>query len=366
MIYLDYAATTPINDKVLDAMMPYLKEDYGNASSIYSLGRASRKAIEHAREQIASSINADPEEICFTSGGTESNNCALKKSIVLALKTEHLSVLKHGYGEGVDVNNQGIVDLDMLKEKLAAGVQFYDVVSIQTANNEIGTIQPVEEISHLCRRFGMFFHTDAVQAFGHIPIDVKAMRIDMLSASAHKFGGPKGVGILYVNKGVKLKPLMRGGHQEKGMRAGTENVAGIVGMGVAAEIAQKTMEARAAKERSIQALMIKRLREEIPGTRINGATDDKYRLPNNISITIDGVEGQTLVQALDNMGICISAGSACNSESLEPSHVLKAIGLTDEQALNTVRITVSDATRVQEAHYTVDAIKKCVERLRKF
>ena len=366
MIYMDYAATTPINDKALDAMMPYLKEDYGNASSIYALGRASRKAIEHAREQIASVINADPEEIYFTSGGTESNNWALNKPVVLTSRVEHLSVLKRGYGEGVEVYSSGIIDTSHLKEKLAAGIQFYEVVSIQMANNEIGTIQPVEEISHLCRRYGMCFHTDAVQAFGHIPIDVKAMHIDMLSASAHKFGGPKGVGILYVKKGIKVSPLIRGGHQEYGMRAGTENVAGIVGMGVAAEIAQKTLEARAAKERSIQALMIKRLREEIPSTRINGATDDKYRLPNNISITIDGVDGQTLVQALDNMGICISAGSACNSESLEPSHVLKAIGLTDEQALNTVRITVSDTTRIQEAHYTVDAIKKCVERLRKF
>ena len=362
MIYLDNAATTPIKDEVLDAMMPYLKGDFGNASSVYALGRASRKAIDHAREQIASVINAKPEEIYFTSGGTESNNWALNDKVCLVSDIEHPSILKRAYGETLPVDEHGFVNLVRLRNALGLD---WDVVSIQFANNEIGTIQPVAEIGRICQRYDVTFHTDAVQAFGQVPINVDAMRIDMLSASGHKFGAPKGIGFLYVRNGTEIKPFMRGGHQEHGMRAGTENVAGIVGMGVAAEIARKTMDARASKERSIRALMLKRLEEEIPNLHDNGTLDEKDCLPNNINITIDGVDGESLVLLLDTMGICISAGSACTSESIEPSHVLKAIGLTDEQAHSTVRITLSDTFRVQEAHYTVDAIKKCVERLRK-
>ena len=357
MIYLDNAATTPIKAEVLDAMMPYLKEDYGNASSVYALGRASRNAIDHAREQIASVINAKPEEIYFTSGGTESNNWALCDGSYSST-IEHPSVLSNARAV-IDVDVSGRVVMEQIE---AVRCQ---TLSIQFANNEIGVIQPIAEIGKICRKNGVSFHTDAVQAFGHIPIDVEEMQIDMLSASGHKFGAPKGVGFLYARKDLQIESYMRGGHQERGRRAGTENVAGIVGMGKAAEIALKTMDARAAKERAIQALMIKRLTEEIPNTRINGTTDEKLRLSNNISFTIDGVDGESLVLMLDTMGICISAGSACTSESIEPSHVLRAIGLTDEQAHSTVRITPSDQTRVQEAHYTVDAIKKCVERLRK-
>lgn len=362
MIYLDNAATTPIKEEVLNAMMPYLKEDFGNASSVYALGQASRKAIEHARGQIAAVINAQPEEIYFTSGGTESNNWALNDMVSLVSDIEHPSVLKRAYGETLPVDEHGFVNLVRLRNALGLD---WDVVSIQFANNEIGTIQPVQEIGRLCKQYDVYFHTDAVQAFGKVPIDVQAMRIDMLSASGHKFGAPKGVGFLYVRKGTKIKSFMRGGHQEQGLRAGTENVAGIVGMGVAAELANKTMANRASKERTIRALMIKRLEEEIPNVHDNGPLNEKEYLPGIINLTIDGVDGESLVMMLDNMGICISAGSACNSESIEPSHVLKAIGLTDEQAHSTIRISLSDTTRVQEAHYTVDAIKRCVERLRK-
>lgn len=362
MIYLDNAATTPIKEEVLNAMMPYLKEDFGNASSVYALGQASRKAIEHARGQIAAVINAQPEEIYFTSGGTESNNWALNDMVSLVSDIEHSSVLKRAYGETLPVDEHGFVNLVRLRNALGLD---WDVVSIQFANNEIGTIQPVQEIGRLCKQYDVYFHTDAVQAFGKVPIDVQAMRIDMLSASGHKFGAPKGVGFLYVRKGTKIKSFMRGGHQEKGLRAGTENVAGIVGMGVAAELANKTMANRASKERTIRALMIKRLEEEIPNVHDNGPLNEKEYLPGIINLTIDGVDGESLVMMLDTMGICISAGSACNSESIEPSHVLKAIGLTDEQAHSTIRISLSDTTRVQEAHYTVDAIKRCVERLRK-
>ena len=362
MIYLDNAATTPIKEEVLNAMMPYLKEDFGNASSVYALGQASRKAIEHAREQIATVINAQPEEIYFTSGGTESNNWALNDMVSLVSDIEHPSVLKRAYGETLPVDEHGFVNLVRLRNALGLD---WDVVSIQFANNEIGTIQPVQEIGRLCKQYDVYFHTDAVQAFGKVPIDVQAMRIDMLSASGHKFGAPKGVGFLYVRKGTKIKSFMRGGHQEKGLRAGTENVAGIAGMGVAAELANKTMANRASKERTIRALMIKRLEEEMPNVHDNGPLNEKEYLPGIINLTIDGVDGESLVMMLDNMGICISAGSACNSESIEPSHVLKAIGLTDEQAHSTIRISLSDTTRVQEAHYTVDAIKRCVERLRK-
>lgn len=362
MIYLDNAATTPIKEEVLNAMMPYLKEDFGNASSVYALGQASRKAIEHARGQIATVINAQPEEIYFTSGGTESNNWALNDMVSLVSDIEHPSVLKRAYGETLPVDEHGFVNLVRLRNALGLD---WDVVSIQFANNEIGTIQPVQEIGRLCKQYDVYFHTDAVQAFGKVPIDVQAMRIDMLSASGHKFGAPKGVGFLYVRKGTKIKSFMRGGHQEQGLRAGTENVAGIVGMGVAAELANKTMANRASKERTIRALMIKRLEEEIPNVHDNGPLNEKEYLPGIINLTIDGVDGESLVMMLDTMGICISAGSACNSESIEPSHVLKAIGLTDEQAHSTIRISLSDTTRVQEAHYTVDAIKRCVERLRK-
>lgn len=362
MIYLDNAATTPTKEEVLAAMMPYLKGEFGNASSVYALGRASRNAIEHAREQIALTINAQPDEIYFTSGGTESNNWALTEMICLTSDIEHPSILKRAYGKELSVDQHGFVDLVRLRHALGLD---WDMVSIQFANNEIGTIQPVSEIGRICKQYDVYFHTDAVQAYGKVPIDVQAMRIDMLSASGHKFGAPKGVGFLYVRKGTAIKSFMRGGHQEKGLRAGTENVAGIVGIGVAAELAHKTLEARVSKERAVQALMIKRLQEEIPNVRVNGALDEKDRLPNIISLTIDGVDGESMVMMLDTMGICISAGSACNSESIEPSHVLKAIGLTDEQAHSTIRISLSDTTRVQEAHYTVDAIKRCVERLRK-
>lgn len=362
MIYLDNAATTPLKREALEAMMPYLKEDFGNASSAYALGRASRKAIDHAREQIASVINAKPEEIYFTSGGTESNNWALKgKRSVLISSIEHPSILNLVIQRSLDVDEQGFIDTNQLRAALGLD---WDLVSIQFANNEVGTIQPIEKIGKLCRYYEVPFHTDAVQAFGHVPIDVEKMNIDMLSASGHKFGGTKGVGCLYVRKGIPIDPFIKGGHQEKGLRAGTENVAGIVGMGAAAELARKTMEARASKEQVLQSLMIGRLTKEIPGARINGTTDEKRRLPNNISLTIDGVSGETLVLLLDNMGICISAGSACTSDSPDPSHVLKAIGFTNEQAFSTVRITLSDTTTVQEAHYTVDAIKKCVNRLR--
>ena len=381
MIYLDNAATTQISEPVLKAMMPYLMDQFGNASSAYELGRKSRDAINQARKYIADLINAEPEEIYFTSGGSEANNWAIKgldamlrsQDITIGIVSdglEHPSIINAcgavtgmfpGDGtiyESSDPSEHkiGRVKIDESKIEKAA------LVSVMFANNEIGTIQPIEEIGEMCRRHNVLFHTDAVQAFGQIPIDVKKMNIDMLSASGHKIHAPKGVGCLYIRSGVKIAPLIHGGHQETGMRGGTENVASIVGFGEAAYQAKRTMKKRMKQITNMRDYIMQRLCSEIPDCFING--DMENRLPGNISITFNGVDGESLVMMLDRMGICISTGSACSSGDLTPSRVLKMIGLTDEQAHGTVRLSLDERLTLNEANIVIESMKNCVELLR--
>ena len=382
MIYLDNAATTPISDPVLKAMSPFLREDFGNASSAYELGKKSRDAIKEARKYIAQLINAKPEEIYFTSGGTEANNWAIKGMYLasrhdyspriynlLTTKIEHPSIINaldsvcdltidNRYRPGMCAPDVGGCVLNILPS-----IHATDAVSIMFANNEIGTIQPIKEIGELCKENNVLFHTDAVQAFGQIPIDVKAMNIDMLSASGHKIHAPKGIGCLYIRNGVKITPFMHGGHQERGMRAGTENVAAIVGFGEAAYQAKRTMKKRMKQITTMRDYMWQRIYKEIPDCFING--DLVNRLPGNISVTFRGIEGESLVMMLDKLGICISAGSACTTGNPTPSHVLKAIGLTDAEAHGTIRITLDEKLKLDEANYVIDSLKQCVERLRK-
>ena len=382
-IYLDNAATTKVSEPVLKAMMPYLSNLYGNASSAYDLGKMSRDAIDQARKYIADLINAEPEEIYFTSGGSEANNWAIKglermkKNLglpftIVTNEIEHPSVINAcgsvaGVVKGNDtvfqpetpsVDRNGFV---VINEEAVASA---DLVSVMFANNEIGTIQPIAEIGKMCRDNDTLFHTDAVQAFGHIPIDVKAMNIDMLSASGHKIHAPKGIGCLYIRKGVEIEPLIHGGHQERSMRAGTENVAFIVGFGEAAYQAKRTMKKRMKKTETMRDYLWERIRNEIPDCFMNG--DRKNRLPSNLNITFEGIEGESLVLMMDKLGICISAGSACTTGDVKPSHVLKAIGLTDEQAHGTVRISLDEKLKLDDANYVVESLKKCVDRLRKY
>jgi len=363
MIYLDNAATTKVTEPVLNAMMPYLLGEYGNPSSIYALGRKARDAVEEARTKVAHLINAEPEEIYFTSGGSEANNWALRAGNNVISAIEHPSIMRSYFGKTVSVDEGGVVDMGALTADIESGS--WEVFSIMFANNEIGTIQPIAEIGKKCRNYKKrrLLHTDAVQAFGHVPIDVKGMNIDMLSASGHKIHAPKGVGCLYIRKKTPILPLIFGGHQENGMRAGTENVASIVGFGEAAYQAEITMEERMKKTTKLRDHIWQRLYKETPNCFING--DLVNRLPGNISVTFEGISAESLVFMLDKMyGVCISAGSACSSGSITPSHVLKAIGLTDEQAQATVRISLDETLTMKEADYTVDYIKECVERLR--
>lgn len=374
MIYLDNAATTKVDDRVLQEMLPYFTEDYGNPSSVYSFSRKSADAVEHTREVIAQAINAKPEEIYFTSGASEANNWILRKVVELvgerlATSTiEHHSVLntckdleKHGCSVYyINVNENGVVSKDEIEETVYAYDP--DCVSIMTANNEIGTIQSLIEIGELLDRKNIFFHTDATQAFGHIPIDVQDNKIDFLSASAHKFGGPKGVGFAYIGKGYNIGPLIDGGSQERNKRAGTLNVPGIVGMGKAVEICMDEMFLRIEREVNMRDHLIDRVLNEIPNSKLNGGREK--RLPNNANFCFEGVSGEALLMMLDGAGICVSSGSACTAGNGEPSHVLKAIGLSDEQARNSIRITLSHENTLKEIDYVVDKLKQFVERLR--
>lgn len=377
MIYLDNAATTKLNKSVLDAMMPYLKDKYGNASAIYVLGIESTEAIWQAKKQIAQVINADPDEIYFTSGGTESDNWALVGSYeqygntnaqIITSTIEHHAILntcEYLKGRGAEiveipVDKYGVVDLDKLKASITPNTA---LISIMFANNEIGTIQPIKEIGMIADEYGIPFHTDAVQAFGQIPIDVKEMGIDMLSGSAHKIGGPKGVGFLYVKDRCSIKPFIHGGRQELGKRAGTENVPGIVGFGVAAEMAQKDMIHNEMYLSYIRNYAITRILDEIEGSRLNG--HDTKRLPNNINISFSGINGETLLVLLEGAGICASSGSACASLDINPSHVLKAIGLSNGEAFSSLRLTMSSETTVEEIDYTIEVLKKVINNLRK-
>ncbi len=376
MIYLDNAATTRTAPEVVEAMLPFFTEYYGNASTVYGLGSKSKEAISKARETIADALHAKANEIYFTGGGSEADNWALKATAeayqdkgkhIITSKIEHHAVLhtceyleQKGFAVTyLDVDENGMIKLDQLK---AAIREDTILISIMFANNEIGTIEPIAEIGALAKEHGVLFHTDAVQAFGQVPIDVDALGIDMLSASGHKLNGPKGVGFLYIRKGVKSRSLIHGGAQERKRRAGTENVPGIVGMGRATELAITTMAERTAKERELRDYLLTRVLKEVPFTRVNGSRTS--RLPNNANFCFQFIEGESLLIMLDMEGICGSSGSACTSGSLDPSHVLLAIGLPHEIAHGSLRLTLGEETTKEEIDFTIEAIKKIVSQLR--
>ncbi len=376
LIYLDNAATTKVNEEVLQEMLPYFRENYSNPSAIYSFAVEGSKALDRAREQAADLIGAKREEIYFTAGGSESDNWALKATAeaykdkgrhIITSKIEHHAILhtceyleKNGYEiTYINVDENGQILLKELEEAIRPDTI---LISIMAANNEIGTIQPIDHIGKLAHEKGVLFHTDAVQAYGHIPLDVDEMDIDMLSASGHKLGGPKGVGIMYIRKGLKLRSFIHGGAQERRRRAGTSNVPGIVGFGKAAQLAGQSMKERSEKEIALRDHLIKRVLEEIPYSRLNG--DKMNRLPNNANFCFRFIEGESMLILLDQLGICASSGSACTSGSLDPSHVLLAIGLPHEIAHGSLRLTLSEETTLEEIDFVVDELKKIIERLR--
>jgi cysteine desulfurase len=376
-IYLDNAATTKTRPEVVEAMLPYFTELFGNPSSVYEYATQNKKAVDEARGAIAKVLGADSSEIYFTGGGTEADNWALKAVVdayaskgnhIITSKIEHHAILhtceyleKHGVEVSyIDVDENGIIKLDQLEKAIRPTTI---LISVMFANNEIGTLQPVKEIGEIAKKHNILFHTDAVQAYGQVEIDVDSLNIDMLSASAHKLNGPKGIGFLYIRKGVKIRSFIHGGAQERQRRAGTENVPGIVGFGKAAEIAMATMKERAEKETALRNLLVKRVLEEIPFVRVNG--DKVRRLPNNVNFSFQFIEGESLLIMLDMNNICASSGSACTSGSLDPSHVLLAIGLPHEIAHGSLRLTVSDENTEEEINYTVDKIKEIVDKLRK-
>lgn len=375
-IYLDNAATTQVSEAVLAEMLPYFRECYSNPSAIYTFAGEAKKAVDGARRQAAELIGAKPEEIYFTGGGSESDNWALKAAAeayaskgkhIITSKIEHHAILhtceyleNQGYEVTyLDVDGDGKISLEQLKAAIRPDTI---LISIMAANNEIGTIEPIAEIGKIAHESGVLFHTDAVQAYGHIPLDVDAMQIDMLSASGHKLNGPKGVGILYIRKGVRIRSFIHGGAQERGRRAGTLNVPGIVGFGSAAQHAKDTMEERSKQETQLREHLTKRVLEEIPYARLNGHETD--RLPNNASFCFRFIEGESMLILLDQLGIYASSGSACTSGALDPSHVLLAIGLPHEIAHGSLRLTLSEQTTLEEIDFVVDELKKIVERLR--
>ena len=375
-IYLDNAATTKTSQEVVDAMLPYFTENYGNASSIYEVGQRSKEAITTAREEIAKVLGAKTDEIYFTAGGSEADNWALKDAFeayskkgnhIITTKIEHHAILhtceylekKGAEITYLDVDENGLINLDELQKAIRPETI---LISIMFANNEIGTIEPVKEIGMIAKEHGVLFHTDAVQAFGQVPIDVDEMNIDMLSSSAHKINGPKGIGFLYIRKGVKIRSFVHGGAQERKRRAGTENVPGIVGYGVAAKRAAETMEVRTAKERELRDYFIDRVLKEIPYVKLNG--DPVKRLPNNINLSFRFVEGESLLIMLDMKGIAASSGSACTSGSLDPSHVLLAIGLPHEIAHGSLRLTLGEDTTKEDLDYTLEQLKEIIGKLR--
>lgn len=375
-IYLDHAATTQTKPEVVDAMLPYFTEFYGNPSSVYKFSNKGKEAILNARTTIANSLNTEVTNIYFTAGGSEADNWALKATAeaysakgkhIITSKIEHHAILhtcewleKQGYEiTYIDVDENGILKLDQLEEAIRPDTI---LVSVMFANNEIGTIQPIKEIGELCKKNGVLFHTDAVQAYGQLPIDVEALHIDMLSASGHKLNGPKGIGFLYIRKGVKIRSFVHGGAQERSRRAGTENLPGIVGFGKAVEIAFETMEARAKHETELRDYVMDKVLAKIPYTRVNGHKTN--RLPNNINFSFQFIEGESLLIMLDMAGICGSSGSACTSGSLDPSHVLLAIGLPHEIAHGSLRLTLGEENTKEEMDYVIDQLKRIVERLR--
>ena len=376
MIYMDNAATTRMSERAFEAMRPYFMEQFANAAGTYSFANASKEAVETARKQVAKVIGAKSAEIYFTSGGTESDNWALKgvaeayaakgKHIIIS-SIEHHAILhsaqaleRKGWEVTVlPVDEYGMISVEALEQAIRPDTV---LVSIMAANNEIGTIQPLKAIGELCKAKGVLFHTDAVQAYAHIPLNVDEMHIDLLSASAHKFHGPKGVGLLYVRKGLKLLPFMDGGAQEKKRRAGTTNVAGIVGMGAAAEEAAANMAAAMEKVSALRDHIIARIEKEIPYCRLNGHRTE--RLPGNVNFCFRFIEGEGMLMLLDFNGICASSGSACTSGSLDPSHVLLAIGLPHEIAHGSLRLSLSEETTKEEADKVIDVLKESIARLR--
>lgn len=375
-IYLDNAATTKTSPEVVAAMLPYFTENYGNPSSVYQFADISRNGVANSRRIIAEALGAKENEIYFTAGGSESDNWALKAAAeayqgkgkhIITTKIEHHAILhsaqyleKRGFEVTyLDVDEYGVVKLDELKKAIRPDTI---LISVMFANNEIGTIQPIHEIGRIAKEHGILFHTDAVQAFGQIPISVDEYNIDMLSASGHKLNGPKGIGFLYIRKGVKMRSFVHGGAQERKRRAGTENVPGIVGLGKAVELAVSTMEERTRKERELRDYLIGRVLGEVQFTRLNGHRTN--RLPNNANFSFQFIEGESLLILLDGDGICASSGSACTSGSLDPSHVLLAIGLPHEIAHGSLRLTLSDETTREDIDYVVESIGRIVERLR--
>ena len=376
VIYLDNAATTKVAPEVYEAMKPYFEEYYGNAASIYRFAGESRKAVEHAREVVANFIGANTNEIYFTGGGSESDNWALigtafslrdKGNHIITTKIEHHAILhtcdyleKQGYEiTYLDVDDKGVVDIQQLKDAIRPTTI---LVSVMFANNEIGTIEPIKEIGAITKEKGIYFHTDAVQAYGHVRINVDELGIDMLSASGHKINGPNGVGIMYIRNSVKIGSFIHGGAQERGRRAGTHNTPGIVGFAKATELADAKLESRKAYEEELRDYLINRILSEVPYTKLNG--HETVRLSNNANFSFRFIEGESLLIMLDQRGICGSSGSACTSGSLDPSHVLLAIGLPHEIAHGSLRLTLSEETTKEDIDKTIDAIKVVVDRLR--
>ena len=376
MIYLDNAATTKTAPEVVEAMLPYFTEFYGNASSVYGFAGNSKEAMAKARETIADSLGCKANEIYFTAGGSEADNWALKATAeaykakgnhIITTKIEHHAILhtaewleKNGFEVTyLNVDENGVVKLDELKAAIRPETI---LISVMFANNEIGTIQPIKEIGEIAKANGILFHTDAVQAYGQVPINVDELNIDMLSSSGHKLNGPKGIGFLYIRKGIKMRSFVHGGAQERKRRAGTENIPAIVGYGAAVERAMGTMKERTAKEAELRDYLIDRVLKEVPYTRLNGHRTN--RLPNNANFSFQFIEGESLLIMLDMEGICGSSGSACTSGSLDPSHVLLAIGLPNEIAHGSLRLTLSDETTKEDIDFVVEKVKEIVARLR--
>lgn len=375
-VYLDNAATTKVRPEVVEAMLPYFTEIYGNASAVYDFGQKCKQAMEDARETIAASIGTKASNIYFTAGGSESDNWALKGVAeaygdkgkhIITTKIEHHAILhtcayleQQGYEVTyLDVDADGLVSPEALRQAIRPDTI---LISVMFANNEIGTIEPIAELGEIAHEHGIIFHTDAVQAYTQVPIDVEKMHIDLLSASGHKLNGPKGIGFLYIRQGLKVKSFIHGGAQERKRRAGTENVPGIVGLGKAVEIAMETMEERTAKESALRDYLIARIEEEIPFAKLNGHR--VKRLPNNVNFCFRFIEGESMLIMLDMAGICGSSGSACTSGSLDPSHVLLAIGLPHEIAHGSLRLTLGDENTKEQVDYVVDHLKEIVAKLR--
>ena len=372
IIYLDNSATTPIKTEVLQEMMPYLTTEYGNASSLYSVGRNAKRAIEKARNRVAELLNCNHNEIYFTGGGSESDNIALKGfayankekgNHIITSKIEHPAILetcktleRQGFEVSyINVNEDGIIDVEELRKSIKTNTI---LISVMTANNEVGTIQPIEEIAKIAHDNNIVFHTDAVQAIGNVQIDVEKMRIDMLSLSSHKINGPKGVGALYIKSGIEVEKFINGGHQEKDRRAGTENVAGIVGLGKAAEIARKNMETHIRNLSKIRDYYIKKVQKEIPDIRINGSMEN--RLPGNANISFKGINASELIFILDERGICVSSGSACSSGNTNPSHVLTAMNVPEVYLNSAIRTTFGDNNTFEQVDYVVKILKQII------